>query len=127
MTNVAEEIYLTLDEKNLAVDKILTFLKQNALENIGCEIIDGIEHYSASFVDQSGIRFSFVCTAYKDNGPERGRHGIHMVDIAISWEGYVTAFESGGGEVYNKIKDLIDELRIIYRRQGSNPKSQLLG
>jgi hypothetical protein len=117
VTKVVEEIYLTLEEKNLSLDKILLFLKRNALENIGCETVDGIEHYSASFVDQSGVGFSFVCSAYKDNGPERGGLGIRMVDIAISWGGYVTAFESGGGEVYNKIKSLIGELRIIYRRQ----------
>ncbi len=124
---MANEVDLTIDEKNEALDKILRYLKQNALENISSKVEDGIEHYSASFVDQKSIGFSFVCSAYKDNGPEHGRFGIRMVDIAISWESYYTVIESGGGEIYNKIRELVGSLATYCRTHNLEARSHLLG
>lgn len=122
----ANEINLTLDEKNGILDKILRFQKQNVLRDIRCRVIDGIDHYEGNLLDTNGTKIEFLCSAYRDYEPKHGRFGLKKVGIAIGWDKYMTFIESGGGSVYDKIKELIDYLKPICDQQNGASKSLLL-
>ena len=125
MSQVAE-VNLKLDEKNTILDKILRFQKQGALMNIHSRVIEGIDYYEASFVDTNGTNVEFLCSIFRDNSPHHGRFGLTMVDIAIGWDKYKTLIESGGGDIYDKIKELIDYLKPICDQQSRKGKNLLL-